>query len=337
MGNMPARSSTPTEERPALAVKDLGKTFRGRVKALDRVSFRIGAGRLVGVIGSNGSGKTTLMRILFGILAPDEGEAHVLGLCPHRDAPALRAQTGFAGQGAPLDPEMSGWETLRLFYALRGLPARRRRARLDALCETYELRGFARRRIRTFSGGERQRLHLALEMMHEPRLLLLDEPTSNLDAEGRRDLWNRLTQWRDEGRTILVATHDLDAAAAHCDRLLLLGSGALLADGAPRLLLGAYSFARTVVTIAECVDRPRALREELSDLPDVRAVIFDCHTVTLLRKRHPGPEEPALEVITNLGYTVRGYERRDPDLADAYQRLADAFASVSCLSRRRRP
>ncbi len=325
MENMPAPSSTPTEERPALVVKGLKKQYRGRVKALHRVSFRLEAGRLMGIIGSNGSGKTTLLRILFGILAPDAGEVRVLGLRPRRDTAALRARAGFAGQEAALDPEMTGWETLRLFYALRGLPARRRRARLEALCETFGLRGFARRRVRTLSGGERQRLHLALEMMHEPRLLLLDEPTSNLDTNGRRDLWERLARWRDEGRTILVATHDLDAAAATCDRVLLFSEGALLADGAPRLLLGAYSFARTVVTIAECVDRPRALREALTDLPDVRSVVFDCHTVTLLRKKHPGPEEPSLEVFTRLGYTVRGYERRDPDLADAYQRLVRAF------------
>ena len=329
MGNMPAPSSTPTDDRPALAVNGLGKTFRGRVKALRDVSFRIGAGRLAGVLGSNGSGKTTLMRILFGILPPDAGEARVLGLCPHREARALRAQSGFAGQGAALDPEMTGWETLRLFHALRGLPARRRRTRLDALCETFGLRAFVRRRIGTFSGGERQRLHLALEMMHEPRLLLLDEPTSNLDAEGRRDLWDRLTRWRDEGRTVLVATHDLDAAAAHCDRVLLLRSGALLADGPPRRIIEAHSFARTVVTLAAREDRPDALREALEKLPGVQGVRFDGPTVTLLRRQHPGPGEPALEVITHLGRDVRGFERRDPDLDDAYHNLAAAHeASV---------
>src|SRR5918997_1389659 len=223
--NTLAPSSTPTEARPAIAVpairaEGLVKTFGARVRALDGISLSIPSGKLVALVGPNGSGKSTLFKILYGVTAADAGDAQVLGLDPRRDRASLRAQVGYAGQETALDPEMTGRETLRLFYALRSLPHRDRDVRLARLVEEYGIDPFYHRPVRTYSGGERQRLHLALEAIHEPQLLLL------------------------------VATHDLAEVATYCDRVILLDRGHLLADDAPLALIAAQGRARTQITLA---------------------------------------------------------------------------------------
>jgi ABC-type multidrug transport system ATPase subunit len=301
------------------------KTFRGGVRALDGVSFAAGAGELVGVIGANGSGKSTLLKLVFGILAPDAGTVRALGLRPRSDRAALRARAAYAGQDAALDPEMTGWETLRLFHALYGLPRGGMDDCLARAAETFGLAAFAARRTAGYSGGERQRLHLALATLHAPRLLLLDEPSSSLDAAARRDLWPSLAEWCRAGSTAMVATHDLTDAAAVCDRILLLHGGRVLADAHPRDLVAAHGRARAVVTL----DRPvpadgTTLTEALGALPGTVDVGVAGETATVWRTSHPAGGEPALEVLAAHGFGYRRVERLEADLADAYLRLTGA-------------
>jgi ABC-type multidrug transport system ATPase subunit len=299
------------------------KTFGAEVRALDGITLSIPSGELVALVGPNGSGKSTLFKILYGITVPDAGHARVLGLDPRRDRVSLRAQIGYAEQETALDPEMTGRETLRLFYALRSLPHRDRDARLARLAEEYDIDSFCHRRVGTYSGGERQRLHLALEAMHEPRLLLLDEPTTSLDPAGRRAFWNRLVAWRDAGRTILVATHDLAEVATHCDRVILLDRGHLLADDAPRTLIAAHGRARTVITLAYGLGgNAEGLVSELRELPEDPEVALDGGTITLWRTRNPEGSEPALDLLASRGVSYLRVERAEPDLASVYFRLA---------------
>lgn len=322
---MPAPSSTQTE--PAVRARGLARTFAGGVRALDGVDLDVSAGRLIGVIGGNGSGKTTLLRVLAGILRPDAGEVRVMGTDPRRD----RRATAYAGQHAALDPEMTGWETLRLFHALRGLPASGRAARLERVVDEYGLRPFAERRVGTWSGGQRQRLHLALEAIHEPRLLLLDEPTGSLDPEGRRDLWRRAAAWRDAGATLLVATHDLAEVQAHCDGVLLLHRGRVLADLPPAALVAAHGRARAVVTLDRepADDALHGIGPTLARLPDVREVTVSGRTVTVWRDAHPEGTDPVPAVLASLGYESVTYTRHAPDLADAYFHLTGQPWSAS--------
>jgi ABC-2 type transport system ATP-binding protein len=314
---MPAPSSTQTE--PAVHARALAKAFAGGVRALDGIDIHVPAGTLAGVIGGNGSGKTTLLRVLAGILRPDAGEVRVMGTDPRRD----RSRLAYAGQDAALDPEMTGRETLRLFHALRGLPASGRAACLDQVVDAYGLRPFADRRVGTWSGGQRQRLHLALEAIHGPPLLLLDEPTSNLDPEGRRDLWRHAAAWRDAGNTLLIATHDLAEVAAHCDRVLLLHRGRLIADDAPAALVAAHGRARAVVTLERepAGAEAQGIGPTLARLPDVREVAVSGRTVTVWRNVLPEGIDPVLPVLQDLGFGYAAYERHAPDLADAYFRL----------------
>ncbi len=299
------------------------KDFGAGVRALDGISLSIPSGELVALVGPNGSGKSTLFKILYGVTAADAGDARVLGLDPRRDRANLRAQIGYAEQETALDPEMNGRETLRLFYALRSLPHRDRDVRLARLAEEYDIDSFCHRRVGTYSGGERQRLHLALEAMHEPRLLLLDEPTTSLDPAARSAFWSRLVAWRDAGRTLLVATHDLAEVATHCDRVILLDRGHLLADDAPRALIAAQGRARTAITLAYGLGgNAERLVSELRELPEEPEVVLDGGTITLWRAHNPEGSEPALDLLASRGVSYLRVERAEPDLASVYFRLA---------------
>jgi ABC-type multidrug transport system ATPase subunit len=308
---------------PAVRAEGLVKAFGAGVRALDGIGLSIPPGELVALVGPNGSGKSTLFKILYGVITADAGDARVLGLDPRRDRASLRAQVGYAEQETALDPEMTGRETLRLFYALRSLPHRDRHARLARLEKEYDIDSFCHRSVGTYSGGERQRLHLALEAMHEPRLLLLDEPTANLDPAGRRALWSRLVAWRDAGRTILIATHDLAEVATHCDRVILLDRGHLLADDAPRALIAAQGRARTTITLASGLGgNAERLVSELRELPEKPEVAIDGGMITLWRAHNPEGSEPALDLLASHGISYLRVERAEPDLASVYFRLA---------------
>jgi ABC-type multidrug transport system ATPase subunit len=308
---------------PAVRAEGLVKTFGAGVLALDGISLSISFGEVVALVGPNGSGKSTLLKLLYGTTAVDAGDVQVLGLDPRRDRASLRAQAGYAEQDTALDPEMTGRETLRLFYALRSLPHRDRDARLVWLAEEYGIDSFCDRPVRTYSGGERQRLHLALEAMHEPRLLLLDEPTTSLDPTARLAFWSRLVVWRDGGRTVLVATHDLAEVATYCDRVVLLDRGHLLADDAPRFLIATQGRARTTIALAYKLEgNEEELVAELRDLPEKPEVAIDRGMVTLWRTRNPEGSEPALDVLASRGISYFRVERAEPDLASVYFWLA---------------
>ncbi|HEU0301694.1 MAG TPA: ABC transporter ATP-binding protein [Longimicrobium sp.] len=325
---MPAPSSTPTDA--AVRAAGLRKAFGG-VRALDGIDLRIPHGALVGVIGANGSGKSTLLRILAGITAWDAGEVEVLGLHPRRGRAALRPRTAYVGQDAALDPEMTGCETLRLFHALQGLPRAEREACLVGVAERSGLAAFADRPVATWSGGQRQRLHLALATLHGPELLMLDEPSSSLDPEGRRDLWRQLADFRDVGGTALVATHDLAEVAAQCDLAVLLHQGRVVAADAPGALVAAHARARTVVTLAREADGD-ALGPAIARVPGVREVSVAGSTVVIWRDANPRDADPALEVLASAGHAARDYARHEPELADAFFRLTGSAWAVPELA-----
>jgi ABC-type multidrug transport system ATPase subunit len=330
---MPAPSSTPTD--PAVRARGVSVTFAGGVRALDGVSVDADRGELVGLVGPNGSGKSTLLKALFGVVPVDGGSVEALGFDPRRDARRLRARAGYAGQDAALDPEMTGWETLHLFHALHGLPRRERARRLGAVVDDFGLADFCGRAVGAWSGGQRQRLHLALATLHAPDLVLLDEPTAGLDPDGRRDLWRRLADWRAASRTVLVATHDLADASAACGRVLVMKAGRIVADGSPAALVAAHAKARATITLA-CPIAPGSVEEArsaLAALGDEPWVEIDGATVTLWRDRHPDGREPALDVLAARGLAHVTYEREEPDLAAAYFRLTGARRTAAAPAR----
>jgi ABC-type multidrug transport system ATPase subunit len=332
---MPAPSSTPTD---ALRAEGAARSLAG-VRALGGVSFSVAPGTLVGLVGANGSGKSTLLRLLAGILAADAGRVRVLGMDPVRDAPRLRSRIGYAEQHPALDPELTGAETLGLFHALRGLPGSDRANCLSSMVAIAGLEGVAGRRVSTYSGGERQRLHLALSTLHAPSVLLLDEPTAALDPEGGRRLWGRLSEHRAAGGTALVATHDLAGVASHCDRVLLLHRGEVMADGAPGSLVAAHGRARTTIALPrEGSDRVRELADALRADPGEPEVEVDGSTLTLWRRAGIDGADPTLALLDARGIHPARYERTEADLGSAIRRLTGAAVGAPAArgTRRRR-
>ena len=219
-----------------IAIRARGLTRRfGALVAVDRVDLDIELGRIYGFLGPNGSGKSTTIRMLCGLLRPSAGQAAVLGLDAARDSEALKSQIGYMTQSFSLYQDLSVRENLKFIAEVYAIPRRERRRRIAELLDRYQLQEQERQRAGTLSGGQRQRLALAAAIMHRPRMLFLDEPTSAVDPSNRRDFWEGLFELAEQGTTILVSTHYMDEAV-RCHNLAILDRGAKVADGTPRSL-----------------------------------------------------------------------------------------------------
>jgi ABC-2 type transport system ATP-binding protein len=251
-----------------LAVEARGLTRRfGGLTAVDHVDLAIPRARIYGFLGPNGSGKTTTIRMLCGLLRPSEGEAEVLGYRVPREAERLRRSIGYMTQRFSLYEDLSVQENLDFMGEIYSLPRARRRQRVEELLSEYRLDDHARQRAGTLSGGQRQRLALAASTIHEPPLLFLDEPTSAVDPQSRRDFWESLFALVERGTTILVSTHYMDEAE-RCHALAILDRGALVAEGAPRELMEKID--AHVIEIE--TDSLRAARNALDGIPSVLSV-----------------------------------------------------------------
>ncbi len=217
--------------RPVVITRGITRRF-GPKTAVDAVDLRIDRGQIYGFLGPNGSGKTTLMRMLTGILRPSAGEAEVLGVRLPGNAEPLKRQIGYMTQTFSHYRDMTVLENLRFCADIYGLTARERRARLDELLQIHDLTEQAHQMAGSLSGGQRQRLALAAAVLHRPRLLFLDEPTSAVDPESRRAFWEQLFDLVDGGASIIVSTHFMDEAE-RCHRIAILDRGHKRADGPP--------------------------------------------------------------------------------------------------------
>jgi len=251
-----------------LAIVSHGLTRRfGDYVAVDHLDLAIPRGEIYGFLGPNGSGKTTTIRMLCGLLAPSDGDAIVLGLAVPREAPRLRERIGYMTQRFSLYADLTVDENLGFLGDVYSLPRGEARARIDALCAEYRLGALRPQLAGTLSGGQRQRLALAGAVIHRPDLLFLDEPTSAVDPESRRDFWESLFRLADAGTTILVSTHYMDEAE-RCHGLAILDRGVLVESGAPRSLMD--SLAGLVVEIEG--EDLRAARAALEPFDFVRSV-----------------------------------------------------------------
>jgi ABC-2 type transport system ATP-binding protein len=214
---------------PALAidVRGLTKRYGGRT-VVDHVDLQVGAGRICGFLGPNGSGKTTSIRMICGLLTPDEGQGSCLGLDIMRDAAAIRRQVGYMTQRFGLYEDLSIRENLDFIARLYELPERRKA--VDEALAQLGLEGRQKQLAGSLSGGWKQRLALAACLIHHPSLLLLDEPTAGVDPKARRDFWDQIRRLATEGITVLVSTHYMDEAL-RCDDLCYIAYGKVLARG----------------------------------------------------------------------------------------------------------
>lgn len=259
----------PPEAGPeGLAIRATGLTRRfGDLVAVDHVDLAVPRRHVYGFLGPNGSGKSTTIRMLCGLLTPTAGEVEVLGLRVPGEADALRSRIGYMTQRFSLFEDLSVRENLAFLAAVYGLPRASARRRVDELLVQYRLDDRAGQLAGTLSGGQKQRLALAGAVVHRPELLFLDEPTSAVDPESRRDFWEKLFELADAGTTLLVSTHYMDEAE-RCHRLAILDRGVLVADGTPTELTGALAGHALLVASS----RPRQARAALVGQPGVASV-----------------------------------------------------------------
>ena len=299
----------------AISARGLTKQF-GKLVAVDRVDLTVPRSHVYGFLGPNGSGKSTTIRMLCGLLTPTAGEIEVLGLSIPRQAEALRRRIGYMTQKFSLFEDLSVRENLEFLAAAHDVPKARSRQRVDELIEQYDFADRQRQLAGTMSGGQKQRLALAGAVVHEPELLFLDEPTSAVDPESRRNFWEKLFQLTDDGATILVSTHLMDEAE-RCHRLAILDRGKLVADGTPLELTGALE-GRIVEVITP---QARRVQRALLGQPGVLSVAQIGNNV---------------RVLTTAGEAFTGGVRRALDdaglegqVATVAPNLEDVFVEVT--------
>lgn len=258
-------ADTPAALSPAIEAHELTRRF-GNVTAVDRVTLRIPRAHIYGFLGPNGSGKSTTIRMLCGLLNPTAGSIRVLGLDVPRDSEALRRRLGYMTQKFSLWDDLTVSENLQFIARIYTLGRARTRDRIDAALQEFHLAPLSGRLAGAMSGGQRQRLALAAATLHEPELLLLDEPTSAVDPQSRRDFWESLFSLASRGTTVLVSTHYMDEAE-RCHRLAILSQGRLVAEGPPEKLMDELPLHVVEVQAQDTEGARRVLR----DLPSVRS------------------------------------------------------------------
>jgi ABC-2 type transport system ATP-binding protein len=250
----------------AISARDLTRRF-GQVTAVDHVTLRIPRAQIYGFLGPNGSGKSTSIRMFCGLLRPSSGSIHVLGHEVPREAEALRTKIGYMTQKFSLWDDLTVLQNLRFMAQVFTLDKDRAARRIDSVLEEFHLTGLTGRLAGAMSGGQRQRLALAAATLHEPEMLMLDEPTSAVDPQSRRDFWESLFGLVARGTTILVSTHYMDEAE-RCHGLAILSQGRLVAEGAPQELMDNIPL-HVVEVLAEDVNAARAA---LHGLPAMRSL-----------------------------------------------------------------
>jgi ABC-2 type transport system ATP-binding protein len=294
-----------------VAVTDVTKRYARRV-VVHKLSLHLRAGDVVGLVGSNGSGKTTALRMLAGILKPDEGHGQVLGLDLMSEAAQIRERAGYMSQALSLYADLSVFENLRFRAQVYGSGSPR--AAAEAAIADFELTEFARMPAGRLSGGWGRRLQLAAALIHSPRLLLLDEPTAGLDAISRHDVWRRIGSLTAAGAGVVVSTHDL-AEAERCSYAALLSEGKIVAAGTPAQIASSASAGAFLLSgpdarqLAEPIEATPGVIASYPQGPSLR-VVADPNAEESLRRVASIQAAKVSRVATRLEDAVLAFSRR---------------------------
>jgi len=299
----------------AIRARGLSKHF-GSLKAVDDVDLTVQRRQVYGFLGPNGSGKSTSIRMLCGLLTPTAGEIEVLGLTIPEQAEALRQHIGYMTQQFSLFADLTVRENLEFLAAVQNMPARAARTRVEELLAEYHFEDRAKQLAGTMSGGQKQRLALAGAIIHKPELLFLDEPTSAVDPESRRDFWEKLFELTEAGTTILVSTHYMDEAE-RCHRLAILDRGRLVADGSPAELTGELD-GRTLLVETHSQYRAKQL---LVTLPGVISAAQIGNSLRVLLDGERGSQHTIERALSA--------EKLDAEVAPVTPSLEDVFVAVT--------
>ncbi len=254
----------------AIECRNLTKTF-GAFTAVDNLNLRVRKGEIFGFIGPNGAGKTTAIRMICGVLSPSTGTAIIDGIDVVKNPEEVKQRIGYMAQNFILYGDLTTHENLDFYGTIYGLSQSQRKQRIKQLLELVKLQDFENYLANELSGGMRNRLSLANALLHEPKILILDEPTAGIDPPLRRTFWQFFRELNAKGTTILVTTHYLDEAK-HCDRLGLISNGNLIAEGSPtEIVRKVYNGDLVQVTVRES---EQGLRNILVDIDEIKEILF---------------------------------------------------------------
>ena len=298
---------------PVIEASQLTKTY-GELRAVDEISFAVSPGESFGLLGPNGAGKSTTMRMIGGTTLRTSGTLRVNGLDPEVHGPEVRASLGVVPQQDNLDTELRARDNLIMYGRYFGLPYSYLRPRADELLEFAQLTEKADEKVDNLSGGMKRRLTIARALVNEPRILLLDEPTTGLDPQAPHILWDRLFRLKEQGVTLIVTTHFMDEAEQLCDRLIVMDHGRIVAEGSPADLIRQYS-TREVLEVRFGSDRNVALVERLRGFADRIEPLPD----RVLLYTEDG--EGALEAVRRVGLEPVTSLVRRSSLEDVFLRL----------------
>jgi ABC-2 type transport system ATP-binding protein len=296
----------------------LRRTFQSRagtVEAVAGVDLHVEAGEVFGFLGPNGAGQTTTLRMLSTLLPPTGGEATVAGCDLRREPKKVRERIGYVGQLGGTDPQVTGRIELEFQARLYGASAAEARIKAQQMLSALELDAAADRTTGTYSGGQRRRLDVGLGLIHGPRLLFLDEPTTGLDPQGRARLWNEVRRLRDTGVTVFLTTHYLEEADALCDRLAIIDHGRIVAEGTPEQLK--REIAGDVITLGLAEDRDRALTL-LEAQPFVRQAGPEGDGLRLYVDRGDAAMPAILRLLDGSGFHLQTIAMSRPSLDDVF-------------------
>ena len=298
---------------PAIQVRGVSKRY-GRVAALKSVSLEVLEGEVFGLLGPNGAGKTTLMEIIVGLRKPDSGEVLVLGKKP--SLRELGRLIGFVPQETMLYEDLTVYENLKFIAALYYLDKRDFEERLEELASVLGFKDIVSRRFGKLSGGQRRRVALAASLLHDPPILVLDEPTLGLDPDARREFWALILSMKEEGKTMLLSTHYMEEADELCDRVAIINEGVIVEVGRPEDLKKMYGGSSKVVVKVKIRDENVALKT-LSTLGARRT-----QEGILVETEEPEELVPVLvEKLNAVGVYPEAVQIRSPTLEDVFLNL----------------
>jgi lipooligosaccharide transport system ATP-binding protein len=298
---------------PVIVARELVKRY-GEFAAVDGISFEVAPGESFGLLGPNGAGKSTTMRMVGAVSTRTAGELAILGLDPDAFGPEIRSQLGVVPQSDNLDTELRVRENLLVYGRYFGLPAKLVAKRADELLAFAQLEDKGKAKVDSLSGGMKRRLTIARALINDPRVLLLDEPTTGLDPQARHILWDRLFRLKEQGTTLLLTTHYMDEAEQLCDRLVVVDKGAIMAEGTPAELIRRYS-SREVLEVRFGSDRNSEVAERLAGIGDRMEVLPDRILV------YSDNGEAELVKITEAGFHPITSLVRRSSLEDVFLRL----------------
>ena len=307
---------------PAVLIQQLQKHY-GSIQAVKNVSFQVEPGEIFGLLGPNGAGKTTTIRCLCTLAKPDAGKIEVAGISVIDNPRAARQKLGYVAQEVALDKVLTGRELLELQAALYHLPNKIAKQRVDEMLAVLGLQEYADKKTGTYSGGLRKRLDLAAGLLHQPNVLVLDEPTVGLDIESRVVVWNFLRQLRDAGTTVVITSHYLEEIDALANRVAIIDQGVVIANGTPSELKDQVGGDRITLRIREFspTEEAEKAKNMLSSLPFVQEVIINTaqgNSLNLVVKAQNDALMQVQQSLKDVGLPIFGIAQSRPSLDDVY-------------------